>query len=307
MHRGLSIPASFAQVKWSSTLVSSGFSGALLVCAIVLLSCTDLPAADPPALSWRTRVEGDVVSVIPAGSNGVIAVTFKGKVTALAGDGAVRWQLNIDGAPMATPVCDDSALYISTEEGFLQAVSLADGAILWQHTLKGRFQSAPFPAKIDTQPALIIMEQGDGMLIAVSREDGSIIWQSDTTARCDGTPLVTSDRIIYGNCDASVYFFDLSNGKQVAKVPLGSESQIAGGIGREGDTIFAGTRDGDMVALSLKDQEFLWRTELQEEAFVTPVATPERVIGGAYDGLIAAMRVKDGSVLWRKQVDDTPV
>ena len=73
-----------------------------------------------------------------------------------------------------------------------------------------------------------------------------------------------------------------------------------------GDTLYIGTREGELVALDRKTGETLWRFELQGEErnraiYGTPAVVGDMVYVGGYDGLLYAL-TSDGQDEWKTRV-----
>ncbi|WP_067036319.1 outer membrane protein assembly factor BamB [Marinomonas gallaica] len=118
-------------------------------------------------------------------------------------------------------------------------------------------------------------------------ETFNIVAQDDTLA------LVTSRGALYELAQA--------NGQQVKHLETGYRPSA--GVSRDGDTLFFGTFDGELVAASLAEQKVLWTQSLTSEILSETGNGEGRVAVQTGDGWLTVMDAATGKTLWRDKED----
>jgi outer membrane protein assembly factor BamB len=80
--------------------------------------------------------------------------------------------------------------------------------------------------------------------------------------------------------------------KQDFKLPF------SGAVGYGDDTLFIGTSDGEVLALSAADGSELWRAQLHGEIMAPPQTNGTVVVVQSYDGKLQGLSAADGSEMW---------
>jgi outer membrane protein assembly factor BamB len=101
-----------------------------------------------------------------------------------------------------------------------------------------------------------------GVVLAFSAKDGSKIWEFDTAPE---------------NSD---------------------ENEIGGGIGIEGDVLYATTGFGEVLALKADSGKVLWRKPLFNPLRAAPTIIGDRVYAVSIDNQLNALDARTGDVLW---------
>jgi len=149
----------------------------------------------------------DSVAVLGAGV--VIVATVAGSQALEAATGALRW--TFPGTTMYPPavVLGDGTALLTTEQGVVSRVGLADGAAVWQVSLGVRVQNAGLAVAGDS--AWVVSEHGH--LIRVRLADGQERSSGRfTLAGCYSAPVVVGDTVIAGDQDGLVHGIRLPPG-----------------------------------------------------------------------------------------------
>jgi outer membrane protein assembly factor BamB len=87
----------------------------------------------------------------------------------------------------------------------------------------------------------------------------------------------------------------------MARIPVGENGQLAGGVVIAGGRIFGGTRDGRLVCADVAGRQILWSAQVIEgELFTTPAVTPAHVYVTTDTGDLVALRRDTGAPVWRR-------
>ena len=169
--------------------------------------------ADTGLVSWRFAAGAPVLSeplvtpefvVFTAGERllAVRAATVSGTQALEAGTGAPRW--TFPGGTMYPPaaVLGDGTVLLTTEQGVVSRVGLADGGTAWQAGLGVRVQNAGLAVAGDS--AWVV--SASGWLVRVRLADGHVRGSLRyALAHCFSAPAVTGDTLVAGDQDGVVH------------------------------------------------------------------------------------------------------
>lgn len=154
-----------------------------------------------------------------------------------------------------------------TENGFAFRVNRA-GETLWKTDLGTPLLYPP----IHSGNAVFLLS-GDGKLLRLNRETGAKEWETPESGRSEGGFVLIDDHTLaYGNCNATVYLVTTENGKSKGEIELGEGAQTAGAPAYGFNSLYLGTRSGEILRVGITEKKVLGRMKIsQEEAFV-PIA-----------------------------------
>ena len=148
----------------------------------------------PRWTSKATGLTGRALAV-PGNTGGtVLAVDAHGAVRVLrAADGKERWQADRANA-RALLAADDQAVYLTTRDGRIRAVSLASRATLW---------TAPGPTGRTTPAAAaaggrLVVHSADGKVTGHDTADGKPVWHHDRHGATPLAPAVVDGTVYLG-------------------------------------------------------------------------------------------------------------
>lgn len=98
-----------------------------------------------------------------------------------------------------------------------------------------------------------------------------------------------------------VYELEQSSGGQLVHVK--TDYRPSAGVSRDGDAVFFGTYDGELVAVSLAEKEVLWSKSLTSEILSETGNGQGRVAVLTGDGWLTVMDAATGNTLWRDKED----
>jgi outer membrane protein assembly factor BamB len=149
----------------------------------------------------------DDVARLAAGA--VIVATVSGTQALEAGTGAPRW--TFPGATMypRAAVLGDGTALLTTEQGVVSRVGLADGSAVWRASLGVRVQNAGLAVAGDS--AWVV--SASGRLVRVRLADGQVRGSLRyTLAHCFSAPAVAGDTLVVGDQDGVVHGIRLPAG-----------------------------------------------------------------------------------------------
>ncbi|MGI6458508.1 MAG: PQQ-binding-like beta-propeller repeat protein [Candidatus Hydrogenedentales bacterium] len=278
---------------------------------------SSLPEVLTPA--WRFMAGAPVITTPVAGAGRIYFATTRGTVFAVDTDGAEVWSTSMPRAAVdqwsPTQQQIDAPLTYFREtvlagslDGILFALDAGSGTVKWQTDLDGTILGAATIALVDSGESgtpsarVYVIEQGSGVLHCLDFETGQAVWQSTGVERCDGSPGIGGESVVFGSCAAALHIFSNQTGERLRDIPVGDDSQVAGGVVVLGDEVYSGSRSGLVLRATASTGAVVWRhTDCTAEVFTTPAVGERQVIFGCADGDIHALERESGAPLWTVQ------
>ena len=149
----------------------------------------------------------DDVAVLAAGL--VIVATVSGTQALEADTGTPRWTFPGSTMYPSAAVLGDSTALLTTEQGVVSRISLADGGTLWRAGLGVRVQNAGLAVAGDS--AWVV--SASGLLVRVRLADGQVRGLLRyALAHCFSAPVVTGGTLVTGDQDGVVHGIRLPAG-----------------------------------------------------------------------------------------------
>ena len=173
----------------------------------------------------------------------------------------------------------------------------------------------PAPTENDAWPqaggypnhAMHHIQIGDTLTRAWSRSIGE---GSDDVDRLIAQPVVGGNRIYTMDTESVVRAGDVRNGEQLWKVDLTpkdeDEQHIGGGLALDGDTLFAATGFGEVVAMNAATGKELWRRNLVAPIRAAPTVNAGRVFVLTLTNKLFALNAETGETLWNHSGIEEP-
>jgi len=262
--------------------------------------------------SW-TRPIGDSLTGAPAAwSNGWVVTTRKGTFAALDNKGRMLWKYAYSNFCFAgSPVVAGSHVVAVSDDGDVLALEAATGKLLWRVKVDGVYHHGPIAVRTGDSWQVVLVSAADGVLSRLDLKDGRIICQSEGTNRTDGEPGCDGAYLAYGNCDAAVHIFSLTNCAQLAEVPVDADAAggnggsmpggvMAGGVLVSHGRVYGGTGGGELICVDVAASNVAWRTNVASgSAFNTPLAAGSLILMGTRDGDVDAFDAQRGDRKWQ--------
>ncbi len=220
--------------------------------------------------SRRYRVTAD--PVIADGR--IFVMDSKSTVTALSLSGAKLWSVNLTpdrdnetDAAGGGLAFGDGKLIVTSGFGKLRALDPASGSELWTQDLLAPTTGTPAISR-----GLVYVVGGDNVAWAVNADSGRVVWQlegSNGVSRVSGgpAPAVGEDLVVfaYGTGELQAAFrkggtrrWDAAVAGNRRGIAATTVSDITGDPVIAGDTIYAGSYSGRIVALNKDSGARLW-------------------------------------------------
>lgn len=253
-----------------------GANGRLVVVATAKGDVLAFSADDGKAL-WKARVSSEVLAAPVVGDDGVAVKSGDNQVFLFdAGDGGRKWAYQRSTPPLSvrsagSPVFADRYLFVGYPGGKLVALSLQNGAPVWEG--------------------------------AVALPRGAT--ELDRVADIVASPVVDGRQICAVAFQGRVACFDMGQGG--AMIWSKDISSVAG-LAMDARYLFVADDKGVVYALDRSSGSSLWKQDkLKSRRLSTPVVRRGLVAVADAEGIVHFLSREDGSFTARRKTDGTPV
>lgn len=270
------------------------------------------------AVLWRMKAGGPVrqTPVVHAGLTFV--ATARGEVIAADAAGERVWSHELftgeqqQGKPArerieAAPSCFHGRVLIGTMRGVLYSFDAESGKEHWQCQIDSPIMGAAAGLTRDGKDWIYVIGRANASLHCIDAETGQVAWRGAAIDRCDASPSVSPEAVVYGSCAAAVHVFSPMAGNLMRQIDIGEESQVAGGVALDGGALISGSRSGKIIQADIQTGAVAWiNTDNDTEVFTTPAVTVDMAVAGCSDGNVLAISRADGKTQWRFDTEGTP-
>lgn len=216
----------------------------------------------------------------------------------------VRWRYESSVTLNLTPAADGDRIYLPLAGGIVVALNAKDGQLLWRSEIGGELSASPVADDSALYVASEIVNNGKqtgstGVIRAIGREGGVTQWSTPLVQPLRGGITINGGKLFAGGHDGRAYAFDKKTGGVFWSIPL--NSPFSGHPVAEGGRVYFGSEDGTLLALESATGKQLWRYRTKG-AVKGPVALANgEVYFGSGDGYVYALNAENGRLAWRKR------
>ncbi len=250
-------------------------------------------SSNPATGNFRTA-DADALVVVPWENNNLYAFDAK--------NGNVKWSFG--GVQfVATPIIQDSVVYVGGMDGRLYALNVADGSQKWRTVITSN--GAIYTASPLIKNGLVYIGDYRGRCHAFRVSDGAAIWAYDIPspyANINSSPVLDGNTIYFASYDGKIYALDAGTGAyKWATVSTGNP--IASGMALVNGYIYVGTYS-NVYAFDAGSGSTKWiGAATQYSQFdASPTLNKDTVFIGGIDGNMYALNAGDGAVIWTKKL-----
>jgi len=200
--------------------------------------------------------------------------------------------LRLKGSVSSSPALEDSLLFVATERGGdqLVTINLKNGDRVWRQLARDVSTS---PLVFDDK---IAIGTGDGYLLVFSSSRGDLIWRFKTAGGIITSPAKGGEKIFCGSEDRHLYALDAESGELLWKFKAGGSVSADPTV--SDSLVFFGSTDSCLYALTVAEGRQLWRLKTGGEVFSSPAVAGGMLIFGSNDRKLYAVEIEKGTVLW---------
>jgi eukaryotic-like serine/threonine-protein kinase len=209
-------------------------------------------------------------------------------------------------------------LYVGANDGRLVAINLADDSRQWAEALKAKAQSGLFgcsgsslgcgggtpSVQIYGTPVvsdnLVYIAGYNGKIYAYNTSNLAMRWVFPRDSYLEpfvGGVVVADGKLFVGCSDGYVYSFDALTGDKLHEYKTGNK--IWGTPAVDGDTLYIGSFDKNLYALSTADLTLKWKRTTEGSVISTPLIDNGTIYFGSFDKNLYAVNAADGEVKWK--------
>jgi len=280
---------------------------------------------DEISVQWRFKAGASVLVTPVVGGGRIYFVADNGDLYALNMQGEKVWSVSVARDPAAKtnnagqaekfltqPVFVNDAVVAGSDDGSLFALEAGTGKTMWKYPVGEINATANWMEPGEGRGySVVVISQTDAVVHRVDLKTGKQIWASQPISRCDGSPGLNSNLVVFGSCDSALHVLSADNGEATGRIGFGDDDgQIAGGVAMDGNMAFAGTRGGMAICAAVgKDKsEIIWTNRISRgELFATPAVTTNRVVTASSDGKVYCLNRADGRNLWSFDTEGSPL
>jgi len=217
----------------------------------------------------------------------------------------VRWRYASNVTLNLTPAFDKERVYLPLAGGTIVALTARDGQLFWRSDMGGELSASPIADETAIYVASEITGAGNGSnrssgaLRALSRESGVTQWMTPLVTPLRGALATGGGKVFAGGSDGRAYAFDKQTGGVLWSIPF--PSPFTGQPVLKSGRVYFGSEDGTLLALEEATGKVLWRFRTQGSVRGPVALDNENVYFGSGDGYVYAVTADKGRLKWRKR------
>lgn len=255
-----------------------------------------------PTLLWTYTGETRTVSS-PIIDNGTTYWSDRrGYVRGVDINGNLVFEYDMQTAVEATPMINDSILYIGRIDGLLVAISLPKKDTIWTYETMGQISASPNNIKSENQQA-IVFGSYDNYLYCVNHKTGQEINRFESGYYINGAVALYKNYVLFGGCDSWLRIIDCQTGTPTDSLLL--DAYVPASPAVMGDYCYIGDYSGNVYEFQLengkivRDKKILKSTNENSSFVSVPAITSETLYILSDDRHLYAIDRKSGSVNWK--------
>lgn len=209
-----------------------------------------------------------------------------------------------------TPAVAEGTIYAADNQGHLQARGAGNGSLTWENNTDYSFSAGP-GLGLHT----VVMGTSSGEVVGFDKASGEQRWKTDVPSEVMAAPVVSRGVVIVRTTDGKIIGLKEDNGAQLWTFEHSVPALSIRGTGAPiivDDNVIAGSANGKLQALQLKDGKAIWeatiaipsgRSEVERlvDLDVDPVAARGAIYIASFTGGASSVSEVDGDVLWRNE------
>jgi len=200
----------------------------------------------------------------------------------------IRWRYESNVTLNLTPAFDSERIYLPLAGGIIVALKAKDGQLIWRSEMGGELSASPVADESMIYVASEALSSTDqprvvgGALRALGRDGGVTQWMTPLVRPLRGSLALSGAKLFAGGIDGRAYAFDKRTGGVLWSIPFGAT--LNGHPVSSGGRVYFGSEDGTLLALEESTGKLIWRYRTKG-AIRGPVAVQNNsVFFGSGDG-----------------------
>jgi outer membrane protein assembly factor BamB len=277
---------------------------------------------------WRRATQWTMYGANPARTQSQSAIRLRPPFRPI-------WHRPLHGLVEFPAVVWEGVAYVNNFPGWLRAVSMRDGRVLWKRRI-GTLVAAS-PAVDPDRGLLLVTTMEPGYVKALDLQTGKVRWRYYTGraepspvirdgiaylaatngnvfaldldrhkprwifhggVKVTSSPALVGNRLYYGDYAGRVFALNSRSGRVIWQASAGS--RVYGTVAVAGGRVFAPSVFSGVSALSAHSGRLLWRIPIGAYTYSSPAVYRGRVYFGTYEGLVYSADARSGRVYWRR-------
>ena len=261
---------------------------------------TRIALSQPLTVRWRYE-SNLTLNLTPAFDEQRIYLPLAGGiiVSLKASDGQLYWRSEMGGELSASPVADESGVFVASEAGIrratgtLRALGRQGGVTQWMRTL-----AKPLRGSLTLGDGRLFAAGSDGRVYAFDSRTGEARWFFDYADSFNCRPVVSKSRVYVGSEDGTLLALDENKGSLLWRYR--TKGPVRGPVAIANDAVYFGSGDGYVYAVNSVTGRLLWRK--RTGAGVEAVAHVEdSLLVASLDNFVYRFSLS-GARLWKRQL-----
>lgn len=238
---------------------------------------------------------GDILYTVDIGLNPTKPVYKDGKLFIGSSKGLevfdLAWKahgVKEIGRVVSPPVIDDKKIYVGNIDGYLYAIDIVSGEILWNRYIGGEIETAGL-----YKDSLIVA--AGKTCYAIDRNNSDIIWSFNTNGVITSQPSIYDNMIYFGSWDTNIYALYASNGTLKWSFETGWGVDVKPVL--YSDVIYVGSTDNNFYAIDASTGLKLWEYHCNAAVHSSIAVSDNTIVFGSDDGNLYALN-SYGEPLW---------
>ena len=217
----------------------------------------------------------------------------------------VRWRYESPVTLNLTPAFDSERIYLPLAGGTIVALKAKDGQLYWRTEVGGELSASPVADETSIYVASETKVQPNetqkpaGALRALGREGGVTQWLTPLVRPLRGALTLSDGKIFAGGSDGRAYAFDKRTGGVLWSIPF--EIVFSGQPVVKGGKVYLGSEDGTVLALDEATGRLLWRYRTNGAIHGPVAVNDDTVFFGSGDNYVYALSADKGKMKWQKR------
>jgi outer membrane protein assembly factor BamB len=263
---------------------------------------TSLALPAQPALLWSYESGARTASSPVIYNRTAYWCDKRGRIYGIDINGNRCFDYDFATAVEATPMIQDSVLYIGRIDGFMSAVSLTSQDTLWNFETLGQISASPNRGVFEGKQALVVGSY-DNYLYVIDRANGREIQRFESGYYINGAVALRKNHFISGGCDAWLRIIDGSTGQPTDSLRL--DTYIPASPAIDGDYCYIADHSGNVHELILREgkisshRKIVTATDDSGSFVSVPALSPQTLFILSDDRHLYAIDRTSGAIRWR--------
>ena len=207
------------------------------------------------------------------------------------------WKRNVHGLMEFPAVVWEGVAYVNQIFGWLHAISMKSGRVLWKQRVGTRMASAP--AIDPVRRVLVVTTMSPGDVKVVDLDTGRVKWRF-SIGRAEPSPVIRNGVAYLAAANGNVYALDLD--RRRPRWVFGGGVKITGSPSLAGNRLYVGDYAGRVFALNARTGRRVWTGSAGGRVYGTVAVAGGKVfVPSVFSGL-SALSARTGRLAWRVPV-----